>query len=219
MAKILMISFFVVIATSIVSAQLGILTCDSLILSGMRDCLTKFAPTRDSNPCCAYRKYRACSAGLRSGLKVAGKQAGCTNSLLAQAHLNSLSDRLTGVPLSSCKDAKKICRKSSSKPKRKPTSKVASSQPSLLGDSSSFLPSGRGGNSGNPLAFVQDSISSAVDSSRSLLSGGLGNLGGGGGGGSPFSSSRRTRPSILGNSSPLDSVFRGSGLPIGGGLL
>ena len=163
----------------------------------------------------AYRKYRACSSGLRSGLKVAGKQAGCTNSLLAQAHLNSLSDRLTGVPLSGCKDAKKACRKSSSKPKRKPSTKPTSSQPSLLGDTSSILSPGGGG---NPLSFIQDSVSSAVDSSRSLLSGGFG-------GSSPLSSSssRRTRPSIFGgNNSPLDSVFRGigggGGSPLGGGL-
>lgn len=47
-----MISFFMTTLTaSIVSAQLGVLTCDSLILSGMRDCLAKFSPTRDSNPC------------------------------------------------------------------------------------------------------------------------------------------------------------------------
>lgn len=127
MLKSKLISILLFILINILSineaeSQLSILTCDAIILGGMRDCLRKFAPSNDENPCCSYRKFRACNAGLASGLRVAIRRANCPQSILAKASLNEFADQVAGVTLSHCKESRQICRKSGtppSEPKRK----------------------------------------------------------------------------------------------------
>ncbi|UXI19256.1 hypothetical protein NH340_JMT05199 [Sarcoptes scabiei] len=84
--------------------------CDRIIQDGISDCLRKYAPTNHENPCCAYRRFRACTDGLHSGLRTLGSLTKCSRSKLSKANLNSMIDSVTGTTLSDCKDAKEVCR-------------------------------------------------------------------------------------------------------------
>nr|XP_027199413.1 uncharacterized protein LOC113793563 [Dermatophagoides pteronyssinus] len=91
-------------------------SCDRIVYAGVANCMSNFGPSRFSKgSCCASRKYRACIQGLKDGHSFAVARDRCPPRSLSMPVVWAVSDRLIGLPLSSC--PKNSCR--SNKPSQR----------------------------------------------------------------------------------------------------
>ncbi|OTF80444.1 hypothetical protein BLA29_010831 [Euroglyphus maynei] len=83
-------------------------SCDRIVYAGVGNCMSNFGPSRLSKvififtTISAYRKYRACIQGLKDGHSFAVARDRCPPRSFSMPVVWAVSDRLIGLPLSSC---------------------------------------------------------------------------------------------------------------------
>ncbi|KAJ6219119.1 hypothetical protein RDWZM_004931 [Blomia tropicalis] len=79
-------------------------SCDRIAYQGIGNCMTNFRPSTvgTKGQCCAWRKYKACINGLRSGVRIAAQAQQCPKHSFSRSTINRISDQMAGFPLSQC---------------------------------------------------------------------------------------------------------------------